>query len=142
MKIRSVYETHEIKGSPNGGPSKTRLDQADSCNINTMMAKAMKGIQPRVNTGQGNYGDFSNLGDYQTALNKVKNAQSIFNALPASLRDKYKNDPNELINKLPSATQEELETLGLLKRRADASASPETASAPKPSAQNAPEKTK
>lgn len=77
-------------------PSRTEKSHRQKCNINTIMAKAKHGIVTPTRQG-GVYGDFSNVPDFQTALQRVTDAQRDFEALPAEIRKRFRNDPAELI---------------------------------------------
>lgn len=46
---------------------------------------------------QGSYGDFSNLGSYHDSFNLVIGAQEAFEALPARVRERFRNDPGECV---------------------------------------------
>ena len=64
-------------------------------------------------------GDFSGIGDYHTALNRVIAAQDEFEALPAQIRARFNNDPAELIEFLEDdKNRPEAETLGLVEKGA------------------------
>lgn len=80
------------------GESMTQQQFAKECNINEIMAKYRKtGMITHINKHQGNFGDFSNVGEYKDALEKVMRAQESFDSIPAELRSKFGNDPAELI---------------------------------------------
>lgn len=70
------------------------------------------------------YGDVGDL-DLRTALDRVRDAQERFQALPARLRERFANDPARLWSFVsnPENTEEAVQ-LGLLARR-DAPASPD-----------------
>lgn len=77
----------------------TRVEQShrDRCNINTIMRKAHEtGFVPTSNT-PAHYGDFTNVSDYQTARNRILEADQAFAALPAHIRKRFDNDPSNLI---------------------------------------------
>lgn len=80
--------------------SQDRTDQsfAVECDINEIMARWER-KQPvvHVNTRTPQYGDFSDIGDYQTALARVQAARAAFDQLPARIRDAVGNDPGRLI---------------------------------------------
>jgi len=68
------------------------------------------------------YGDFTGISDYQSALNAVIAAESEFEGLPAQIRARFNNDPEELINFL--ANNENLDeaiSLGLVDKKIEAS---------------------
>lgn len=79
-------------------PSLTIQSEADACDINKIMAQwAKTGLLPHVNRFPGSYGDFSDASDYQTALNRVIEAQDAFMELPAAIRTKFDNDPGKFL---------------------------------------------
>jgi len=61
------------------------------------------------------YGDFTGISDYQSALNAVIAAESEFEGLPAQIRARFNNNPEELINFLEnSSNKDEAIALGLI----------------------------
>lgn len=75
-------------------PSLTKQSFAKEADINNIMSKYEKtGIVEHVMSSPGQFGDFSEPLDYQEALNKINAAQSLFDALPAQVRQKFENDP-------------------------------------------------
>jgi phage internal scaffolding protein len=65
------------------------------------------------------YGDFSGIGDYHTALNRVIAAQDEFEGLPAQIRARFDNDPANLIEFLGNENNRaEAEELGLVEKAA------------------------
>jgi len=61
------------------------------------------------------YGDFTGIGDYQSALNAVIAADDQFMALPANIRARFDNDPALLIDFLADENnRSEAEKIGLL----------------------------
>jgi phage internal scaffolding protein len=68
-----------------------------------------------VNAISGTYGDFSGVHDYHTALNALIASESEFAALPAQIRNRFQNDPSNLIEFLDDPRNKaEAESLGLL----------------------------
>lgn len=43
------------------------------------------------------YGDYTEIFDFQSAMNVVRHAQESFNELPAHIRTRFHNDPQELL---------------------------------------------
>jgi len=63
------------------------------------------------------YGDFTGISDYHTALNAVVAAQDSFNSLPASVRSRFENDPGRLIDFLSDpSNSDEAVALGLVSK--------------------------
>lgn len=101
----------------NEEPSMTQQQFKAECNVNNILAKYRKtGMLTHINKHQGQFGDFENVEDYQTALNKVMEAQDSFSLLPSELRTKFHNDPGKLIEWLSDkANDEEAVKYGLKK---------------------------
>lgn len=87
----------------------------DECNINLIMKRWEKsGVINHLNNNQPSYSDVSEFVDYQTSLNIIMRAQSAFMALPASIRARFSNDPQEFVNFCTNpANATELQSLGL-----------------------------
>lgn len=87
----------------------------DECDINNILRQFnITGLLPQQ-TLSPRYGDFTGIGDYHTALNRVIAAQDEFEALPAQIRARFDNDPAQLIEFLQnSENRPEAEELGLV----------------------------
>lgn len=90
----------------------------DRTDINKIMAKYQKtGLieWTRKDPGNANYGDFSEVTDYQTALQQVMEAQEAFMTLPASTRKRFGNDPGQFLEFMSDdKNKEEAIKLGLI----------------------------
>lgn len=63
------------------------------------------------------FGDFTDVADFRTAVDRIKDAADRFNLLPASLRGRFENDPAKMYEwVLDAANIDEAEKLGLIKR--------------------------
>jgi len=100
-------------------PSLAQQHFKEECDINTILQKFnITGILPEAPLSP-RYGDFSGIGDYHTALNRVMAAQTEFGALPAQIRARFDNDPSKLIQFLDDeSNRPEAEELGLVERAA------------------------
>lgn len=87
----------------------------DECDINNIMERfGLTGDLP-ANPLPPQYGDFSGVLDYHSALNAVLAARDSFNELPAPLRARFQNDPNNLIRFLDDPqNRDEALALGLI----------------------------
>lgn len=95
--------------------SRTKSDFKDEVNINTIAAKMIRTQAPAEPTGRESYGDFSNVGDYKEAVDRLNDAQSSFEGLPAETRAHFANDPENLIAAFDDPDRvDELEQLGLV----------------------------
>lgn len=115
-KVITVREDGSVRRiSKVVGESMTEQSHREAVNINTIVARARRGILP-VSTGvQPNYGDFSSGLDFQRMMEKVNDAKNDMAALPAAIRKRFKNDPRELIDFMADeANREEAIELGLI----------------------------
>lgn len=97
-------------------PSATQQHFKDECDINSVLERYRKTghFNPHI-VRKGQYGDFTGFSDFRSALQVVIEAQSSFDALPAHLRKRFGNDPQNLVDFLSdSKNNEEAETLGLI----------------------------
>lgn len=95
---------------------KTRTHQnfRDECDINSIVKRY--GITGQVPQGLKLpvYGDFTGVLDYQSALNAVMQAESVFNAVPADIRARFNNDPQKFVEFCSdNKNLDELRKLGL-----------------------------
>lgn len=101
----------------NSEPSMTQQQFADDCDVNNILRK--HGHDPvafqALTRPGGVYADFSNITDYQAMLDTVMNAQDAFASLPAHLRSRFGNDPNQLLSFIQNPSNyDEGVSLGLL----------------------------
>lgn len=103
---------------PAGGPLMTRQSDALESDINHIINKWVTHGTVPVAPGSLTYGDFTSALSYHEALNKVIDAQSQFEALPASLRTHVQNDVGNFLDLVyDPARRDELEALGLVPER-------------------------
>jgi phage internal scaffolding protein len=100
-------------------PSLAQQHFKDECDINNILRQFnITGLLPESPLSP-RYGDFTGIGDYHTALNRVIAAQDEFEALPAQIRARFNNDPAELIEFLEDdKNRPEAEILGLVEKGA------------------------
>ncbi len=116
--MRSFYAARErFPGIDCGGESAscTKQEFHSECNINTIMAKYERdGSIDHVRDRDGDYGDFSEIVDYQSACNSVIDAQEAFAGLPARLREAHGNDPARFLAWFDEASEDDLREAALL----------------------------
>jgi len=72
------------------------------------------GLITHVNRAKAQYGDFTQVNEYQESLNIVIRAQNAFDELPSDVRKKFHNDPGEFLEFATNPdNQQEMVTLGL-----------------------------
>lgn len=118
MKRRfyTIYD-HLSPVSPHGGASLTDQQYLDECDINRILKTYGATGKLPVNIKSGVSGDFSELGDFQTCLDKINRAKDEFAALPADIRARFGNDPVSYVDfVLDPANTDECIRLGLKER--------------------------
>lgn len=70
----------------------------DSCRIENIVARAMNGEPELLDQRKGFYGDFTDYPKtYAEMLDRVIQAQNIFENLPLEIRNRFNNDPVQFI---------------------------------------------
>jgi len=104
------------------GKSRTVQSHREACDIPSIVAKYKRtGQLPimRMQARQGSFGDFSDAPEYQECLNRVIEAQTAFDALPARVKERFRNDPANLLAFLADEKNtEEAVALGLVEKPA------------------------
>lgn len=104
-------------------PSRTQQQFKSECDINTILERFNVTGQLPITGLQPQFGDFSGITDYHSALNAVIAAQEAFDALPAKVRARFANDPAAFVDFCSDeANLEEMRELGLLNQEAAAAA--------------------
>lgn len=96
--------------------SLTVQSAAEESDINTIVRRfGLTGQLPdQINMPQ--YGDFTNIPDFHTAMNMVIQAQEGFLDVPAEIRARFGNDPGAFMAFMADpANKDEAKRLGLLK---------------------------
>ncbi len=88
----------------------------DECDINNIIARYVQtGLLTPVNTRPQEFVDVSMVGDYQSALENVRSAGAMFNALPSGIRAEFDNDPATFLDFCTDSQNEErMRDMGLL----------------------------
>lgn len=101
--LRSAYNYDRDKASDESGldcsvePSLTQQSFRDECDINVLVARfglgapLPQGMVPPV------FGDFTGVDDYQSALNAIMAADERFMQMPAQVRSRFGNDPQQFV---------------------------------------------
>jgi len=120
-KAHSPYDRPERKSLDfKDDPGLTKQSFVEDCNINTIIAKAIRGKMPELVTKNPLYGDFSAVPDYMESLNIVNKAHAQFNNLPANVRNRFANDPARFLDFMgDAANTEEAIKLGLATRKVE-----------------------
>lgn len=98
------YNPVKSNGLCCSGESKTDQSFKDECDVNKIMEKYKtienyNALMALRNPGRAKpqFGDFANLPDFAAAQNTIVQAQTMFEALPSNIRDRFANDPGEFL---------------------------------------------
>lgn len=108
-------------------PTLAKQAMAEQCDINTLVKRWERtgSVGLSFNSTPAQFIDVSEVPDYQSALNTVLKAQSSFAGLSSSIRDRFQNDPAQLLAFLDNEkNRDEAVMLGLVSAPA---AAPEAA---------------
>jgi phage internal scaffolding protein len=127
--FKNPYEEHKPCFFNTTGESLTQQHFQEECDIlNIIKRHDRNGIIEHVQRGQARYGDFSEIADYREALDLVQDANTEFMKIPSDIRKKFNNNPGEFLNFVNNPeNEEEMITMGFVKKSEDVSSSPETA---------------
>jgi len=101
--------------APVSSKSHTLQSEAESANINSIVAKMQRGIMPNFTSRNASYGDFSGITCYQDAIEQVQATNKSFMLLPAAVRLKFGNNPQALFEFLDNPeNRPEAISLGLI----------------------------
>lgn len=96
------------------GESLTVQSEEADANINVIMDRYGFGAKLPENFRAPQYGDFSEVQDYQSCLNAVKAADAAFMEMPADVRERFGNSPQQLLEFLADGRNlDEARKLGL-----------------------------
>lgn len=96
-------------------PSLTQQQFVHVSDINNIVAGMKKGIMPKVQVVQPQYGDVSSI-DYLAMLNSVADVDNVFSRLPAKLRVQFHNSPQQMLRWVENpANREKAIKMGLLR---------------------------
>lgn len=101
--------------------SLTKQSFKEECDINRIMARYLAtGVPPPAGVKTALYGDFTLASDYFEAKMMVVRANQQFASLPAKVRDRFSNDPSQLLEFVSNRDNlAEARALGLLKDEAE-----------------------
>lgn len=101
--------------------SLTQQNQKEESDINTIVRRfGLTGELPS-DVRMPQYGDFTGITDYRSALHAVKDADDAFMTMPAEVRNRFNNDPEKFVEFcLDPANLDEAKKLGLVVENAPA----------------------
>lgn len=128
--LRTEYNYDMNEASVESGlkcedPSMAQVQFQEESDINVLVERfGLNGEMP-VSPTVPQYGDFTGINDFQSAMNAVLVAKSQFMELPAKVRSRFDNDPQKLLEFVSDdANIDEARVLGLLKPVVEAPTEP------------------
>lgn len=122
MSVKGPYVRLPLIRMPSEGieftdPSMTKQSFKDECDVNNIMRRFnATGVVTHVNGRRPEFGDFTSVATFQESLNTVIEAESMFAELPAAIRDRFGNDPRQLLEFVADPdNRDEAVTLGIVK---------------------------
>jgi len=120
MFVRSPYNYDMLKASNESALACTDESLAvqserDECDINTIVARfGLTGKMPS-DLRAPTYEDYSGVGDFKSSVDAVRTASETFMELPADVRFRFRNDPQEFLTFASDEKNfDELAKLGLV----------------------------
>lgn len=96
--FRSISSPRVRVVSDDFGPSLAQQAFKDEVDINSILKKyKITGRMP-VSVNLPSYGDFSGVSDYRSAAEAMRRASNAFMELPAEVRKRFSNDPQEFLD--------------------------------------------
>lgn len=109
---------------PSGGESRVKQSETEATEIGSILKKYLEENVP-VPTERSMYGDFSSGLDFHAALNRVREAEQAFAAVPAHIRAHVQNDAGSFLDMVFDPERRgELEELGLVEAHVPEAAAP------------------
>lgn len=93
MKFFTLYNRPPQVDTICDQPSMTRQEFARECDLNCILEDYRITGQLPTTSRVPSYGDFTDVQDFETSLQRVNQAKDDFNALPANMRARFGNDP-------------------------------------------------
>lgn len=118
MNFVTKYTYKQAKGHINNDPSMTFQDFKEECDINSIIENYTRCGAIDAPLKNVTYGDWDSSLTYMDAMNRIVKAREDFDALPAKVRDRFQNDPQNLLEFLShDENRDEAEKLGLITAR-------------------------
>lgn len=120
IEIITQYEPKRYAPSKVYDDGITQQQFADEVNVHKIIDRYAKtGVLPS-GTRQALFGDFSQVTDYQTSLDMLRESQEAFASLPAKVKDRFGNDPAQLMRFIANdENRDEAIALGLIDKPVD-----------------------
>lgn len=116
-EIRTRYTGRKSVQLNTGSESYVQQQFKDDCDIHTIIDRFTRGLPYRHMVDQPQFGDFSNVQDFQEAQNLIARTTELFESLPSDLRARFSNNPSEFLEFVNNPDNiEEAVGLGILQK--------------------------
>lgn len=117
-KLQSYFCREPVAGLTFTQPSMAKQSFKEEADINNIVNQYLKtGVLPEGQR-QPLFGDFSTGNDFQEAMLAIQEAQEDFAALPSAIRERFKNNPAEILAFMSDPENEaEARELGLIPQK-------------------------
>lgn len=118
VEIRSKFTLKDKVKTKLDKFSRTKQEFKEESDINNVIKKFKQtGMVTHVSAMKAQYGDFSDITSYKEAVDLVHESNDSFQALSSSIRKRFENDPEKLMEFIMNPeNKEEAEKLGLLQK--------------------------
>lgn len=129
-RFRSAYDGRRVAVIVDCPTSRTRQSFRDECDVNVILKMyARTGVLPG-DPSQAQFGDFTDV-DFMRSMLIVAQGREAFASLPATLRERFGNDPARLLSFLADeSNRDEAVRLGLVVPKEVPAAAPVPGGAP------------
>jgi phage internal scaffolding protein len=116
-KFKTAYGDRKRAGFQTTGESLTQQSHAQAADVRNIIKQYDRtGLIANVNKGIAQYGDYSEINEYQEALNMVIEANESFAELPSHIREQFNNNAGAFFEFATNPQNEEkMIELGLAK---------------------------
>ena len=120
IEIRTRYSGRKSVKLNTGSESYVQQQFKDDCDIHTIIDRFTRGLPYRHMAVQPQFGDFSDVADFQAAQNLIARTTEYFELLPSDLRARFGNSPSEFLAFVndPANTEEAIK-LGILQKASE-----------------------
>lgn len=120
VEIRSAFSPRKRVAIKFEGNGRTKQSEKDACDVNLIVKRFIAtGELPSGNMRSPVFGDVTGL-EFRGMMDVIAAAQAAFEALPASVRKRFANDPAEFVEFCSDAENaSEMVKLGLANKRTE-----------------------
>jgi phage internal scaffolding protein len=118
VKFKTPYGDRNRYGFETSGESMTQQSHAAAADVRNIIKQYDRtGLIANVNKGIAQYGDYSEINEYQEALNMVIEANESFAQIPSHIRQQFNNDAGLFFEfATDPKNKEEMQKMGLAEK--------------------------